>query len=154
MPSLWNSSVLGLTALTMGLVGCADKPASNGPETSPPPATATADTHGGRDHGGHAHPSEGPHHGELIELGNEEYHAELLHTDTELTIYMLDGAATQPVPIEATALTINMTHNEVPKQFSLDAVPDRATSRRVRASPSATPAATRGWKRCRQSPKE
>jgi hypothetical protein len=30
-------------------------------------------------HAGHAHPSHGPHGGDLIELGNEEYHAELVH---------------------------------------------------------------------------
>ena len=42
------------------------------------------------DHG-HAHPSEGPHHGALIELGKEDYHAEIVHdekTDT-VTIYIL-----------------------------------------------------------------
>jgi hypothetical protein len=30
-------------------------------------------------HAGHAHPTHGPHGGDLIELGNEEYHAELVH---------------------------------------------------------------------------
>lgn len=30
-------------------------------------------------HAEHAHPSEGPHHGDLVELGNEEFHAEVVH---------------------------------------------------------------------------
>lgn len=30
-------------------------------------------------HAGHAHPTHGPHGGDLIELGNEQYHAELVH---------------------------------------------------------------------------
>ena len=29
----------------------------------------------------HDHPSEGPHHGSLIELGKEAYHAELVHDE-------------------------------------------------------------------------
>ena len=114
---------LTLTALTaLCAVGCTNEVSSDGPETSSPPATV--DTHG--DHGGHAHPSEGPHHGGLIELGNEEYHAELLHddeTDT-VTIYILDGSAAKQVPIDATEISINAKHDGQPEQFALTAEPD------------------------------
>ena len=60
------------------------------------------------DHAGHGHPSEGPHHGGLIELGNEEYHAELVHDDDAgtVTLYILDGGVTKQVPIDATEITI------------------------------------------------
>ena len=63
--------------IALGLAGCggasSDKAAStSNAETSGPPATVEA---------GHAHPSEGPHGGSLIELGNEEYHAELVHDE-------------------------------------------------------------------------
>lgn len=74
--------------------------------------------------GGHDHPSEGPHHGTLIELGNEEYHAELIHDETTVTVYVLDKTAKQSVPIEAADLTINLVHDGKPTQFKLAASPD------------------------------
>ena len=49
----------------------------------------------------HAHPSEGPHHGTLVELGNEEFHAEVVHDDKSVTVYVLDAGATKAVPIDA-----------------------------------------------------
>ncbi|MCE2751496.1 MAG: hypothetical protein LW720_06355 [Pirellula sp.] len=69
------------------LVGCdkvGSKPeSSNTPASSlsmdmPPPATVEI----------HAHPSEGPHHGSLVELGKEEFHAELVHDSKSVTIYI------------------------------------------------------------------
>jgi len=110
---------LGLTAGAMLLVGCADDSTTTGPNTSSSPATVD-------DHAEHAHPSEGPHHGGLIELGNEEYHAELVHDEDagSVTIYILDGAATTQVPIDAKEITINAKHDGKPEQFSLSASPD------------------------------
>ena len=74
----------------------------------------------------HDHPSEGPHHGSLIELGNEEYHAELVHDDEAetVTIYILDGAAKNTVPIEATKIMVNLKHDGKPEQFQLTAAAD------------------------------
>lgn len=117
------SSVLTLSFALLSLiaVGCSDENAP-GPDTVAPPNTPdTTD-----DHAGHAHPTEGPHHGDLIELGNEEYHAEILHDDDTgaITIYVLDGGATEQVPIEATEVTINATHDGKPEQFKLAAQPD------------------------------
>ncbi len=83
----------------------------------PPPPTVDA-------HAGHAHPTEGPHHGDLIELGNEEYHGELLHDAQSVTIYILNGAADKQVPIDATEVTINTKHDGQPEQFKLAAKPD------------------------------
>lgn len=85
---------------------------SGGPITTPPPPTVGT------------HPTHGPHGGELIELGNEEYHAELIHDDASVTIYILDGAATTAVPIEATEIHVNLKHDGQPEQFILAAVPD------------------------------
>lgn len=74
----------------------------------------------------HAHPSEGPHGGSLTELGNEEYHAEIVHDDAAgtVTIYMLDSAAKEMVPIESTELTINLKHDGRGEQFKLMASAD------------------------------
>ena len=95
--------------------GCAD------PISELPPATMD-------DHDDHAHPSEGPHHGDLVELGNEEYHAEVVHNEGAGTveIYILNGAAAKQVAIDATELTINVTHDGKPEQFILTAKPDKA----------------------------
>jgi hypothetical protein len=72
------------------------------------------------------HPTEGPHHGSLIELGNEEYHAELVHDDEAgtVTIYILDSSAKRAVPIAAQEVTINLKHDGRPAQFKLAASPD------------------------------
>jgi hypothetical protein len=72
----------------------------------------------------HSHPTEGPHHGTLIELGKEEYHAELVHDDKTVTIYILDGAAKAAVPIDSQELVINLVHDGKPEQFKLPASPD------------------------------
>jgi len=124
MTSLRTTFVLGLSVLAIGFAGCAqdtEETAANGPETSGPPATV--DTHEGHDH---AHPSEGPHHGDLVELGNEEYHAEVVHDEDKnvLEIYILDSSATKQVAIEATQLSINLTHDGRPEQFTLTAQAD------------------------------
>lgn len=74
----------------------------------------------------HEHPTEGPHHGSLIELGNEEYHAELLHDEQAgtITVYILDSAGKQAVPVDAKELTINLSHDGQAEQFSLAASPE------------------------------
>ena len=80
--------VVFVSLFTISFVGCAsdsDTDSSN-VETSAPPETVGP-------HAGHAHPTHGPHQGDLIELGNEEYHAELLHEEDSVTIYILNGAA-------------------------------------------------------------
>lgn len=101
------------TALLM-FVGC------GGPAGGPAGGAATAEKHDDHDH-----PSEGPHHGELIELGKEEYHAEMVHDDEQhtVTIYMLDSAAKSAVPIEATSLALNLLAGGKPQQYALAAKP-------------------------------
>ena len=74
----------------------------------------------------HAHASEGPHHGVLVELGKEEYHVEVTHDATSVTLYVLDSSAKQPVPIDASQVTINVLHDGAPEQFVLPASPDAA----------------------------
>ncbi|MEX2170824.1 MAG: hypothetical protein WD851_16020 [Pirellulales bacterium] len=110
---------LSVTTLVVGLTlagcGSADKeqPADPG--------------HGEAGHDEHAHPTTGPHGGSLIELGNEEYHAELVHDDAAgtVTIYVLDSAAKASVPIDATDVTINLTHDGQGEQFKLTASADQ-----------------------------
>jgi len=109
-----NCLVPVLFAVSIALTGC-------GSQTEAP-----SDSHEGHDDHAHAHPSEGPHHGSLIELGNEEYHAELVHDEAtnSVTIYVLDSSAKKSVPIDATELLVNLSHDGEAEQFSLSADPD------------------------------
>ncbi len=102
-------AVIGLTT-----TGC------GGPTGS---SSTKVDNHAG--HAGHDHPSEGPHGGELIDLGKDEYHAELVHDDAThtITIYVLDGSAKVAMPIEATEMALNLLVDGKPQQFKLPAKP-------------------------------
>jgi hypothetical protein len=111
-----NGITLGISLAAISLLGCG----KNGEEgTSPaksPPAAVDE----------HAHPSHGPHEGSLIELGNEEYHAELVHDERAetVTIFILDSSALAAVSIEATELLVNLSHDGEAEQFRLAAEPD------------------------------
>ena len=140
-------AILAMAAFTVS--GCADP--SNSEQFSE--VTAHDNEHPDQDsHAGHAHPTHGPHGGDLIELGNEEYHAELVHPHghdddahqkkeadvaqddddhaahehAEITIYILDGAAKNAVSIAASEVTLNLTHDGKPEQFKLAASPEES----------------------------
>jgi hypothetical protein len=74
-------------------------------------------------HAEHDHPTTGPHGGEIIELGNEEYHAELTH-ENEAVVYLLDGSAKAAAPVDASEVTINLSHDGKGEQFRLAASRD------------------------------
>jgi hypothetical protein len=116
LKSQWMTVAGGLLLAATLAVGCNQN--ASGPAA--PPAN------GGDDHADHARPTEGPHGGGLIELGNEEYHAELVHDEQggTVTIYILDAETKTAVPIDATELTINLKHDGQAEQFKLAASPD------------------------------
>jgi hypothetical protein len=101
--------------LVIALTGCGGK------ATPPKPANNAEKEH---EHA-HAHPTEGPHKGHLIELGEEEYHAELVHDDATKTIsvYILDKNVEKAVPIAATELMLNLVVDGKPQQVKLVAAP-------------------------------
>lgn len=100
------------------LAGCGTDPDSS----KAPSPSSTAESHDDD----HAHPEEGPHHGHLVELGNEEYHAEVVHDDSATVIvYILDGSGRKAVPIESPHVAINLTHQGKAEQFKLAASPDK-----------------------------
>lgn len=93
-------------------------------ETSAPATGGHDDSHSD-EHAGHEHPTHGPHGGDLVELGEEDYHAEIVHTDNdELVVYILSSDAKTAVPIEATEVVINAVHDGQPEQFKLAASAD------------------------------
>lgn len=63
----------------------------------------------------------GPNAGELIELGDEEYHAELLQTPEGevVTVFVLDKEAKNAVPTATDAVLIRMTLTDAPVEFRL-----------------------------------
>jgi hypothetical protein len=72
----------------------------------------------------HAHPEHGPHGGELIELGKEAFHGELVRGQGGIAIFVLDSSATKPVPIASEKLTVSLKHEGQVKTFDLAANPD------------------------------
>ena len=112
----YRFTIASAALFAIASVGCGYKPADvSGDLSGDESAEMVADMH--------HHPSEGPHHGTLVELGNEEFHAEVVHDDTSVTIYVLDSGATQAVPIDAPEVTINLLHDGTPEQFKLPASP-------------------------------
>lgn len=104
--------------LVLGLYGCSGPSPATSNQAKPNPTVETEEA----GHG-HAHSSEGPHGGSLIELGDEAYHAELVHDDAAgtVTVYVLDSTAQAEVPIEAPEVTINIKHEGHGEQFKLAA---------------------------------
>lgn len=105
-----------IVSALIGLVGCSDDKKTADVKAS----TAHTDEH--------AHPSTGPHGGQLIELGKEEYHVEMLHDDAAgiVTFYVLDGAAKAASPIDTAELTVNLKHDGKAEQFKVAPKPDAA----------------------------
>lgn len=111
------SLVCSLAVFGSFTTGCGGPNAASKPNGVAPKAD-----HGHEDHD---HPSEGPHHGHLIELGQEEYHAELTHDDATktVTVYLLDDHAKGAVAIADPEVVLNLVANSKPLQVKLAAAP-------------------------------
>lgn len=124
-----NTGLIRLSvALGLCLTGCTGStpaPSGGGGVAVSPTTVTEVDDHG-HGHDEHGHPTEGPHHGVLAELGNEEFHAEVVHDDTTgmVTVYLLDGHAEKSVTTTATELVINLKHGDTPEQYNLVALPE------------------------------
>jgi hypothetical protein len=112
-------TLLGITS------GCSETPPKGKPADGKPVAKSSGAA--AHDHDEHGHPSAGPHGGHLIELGKEEYHAEIVHDDDAgtVTIYILDQDAKDAVAIDAEELRINLKHDGKGEQFTLTADPQK-----------------------------
>jgi hypothetical protein len=71
------------------------------------------------------HPTQGPHQGELLEIGKEEYHAELLVDESkkQLLIYLLEKDGKSSVAIDAPFVMINFLAAGKPVQIELKSIP-------------------------------
>ena len=109
-------SVLLALVVSVGLItGCGEKKTTKASKEG----TKTAKNHE------HEHEHEGPHGGHVIDLGNGAYHAELTHDDAtkSVAIYLLDANLKKPVPTTEKEITINLTVDGKPQQYTLPAAP-------------------------------
>jgi hypothetical protein len=111
----WVCTSIALS--TIMLLGCSTD------SGSPPQAKTGQDDQGSA----HAHPSKGPHGESLIELGNDDFHAELVRDGEagQIEIYLLDATVSVAVPIEAAEVTVNLRRDGEAHQFQVAA---RATA--------------------------
>ncbi|SFI90858.1 hypothetical protein [Planctomicrobium piriforme] len=75
----------------------------------------------------HDHGEKGPHGGNLIALGDEEFHAEIVVNEktNTLAIYLLDSTAKKTVVSNSTEAFVNLKHGGKPVQFKLPALPQQ-----------------------------
>lgn len=75
----------------------------------------------------HAHATKGPHKGSLIELGEEEYHAEIVHDEEmgRVTIFLLGSDAKTVVATDAKEVAINAKVKGKAVQMKLKAAPQK-----------------------------
>jgi hypothetical protein len=73
----------------------------------------------------HEH-EQGPHGGHLVELGEEEYHAEVVFDpkSSKITLYTLDSTAKKPVPIDAAEIKLELVIGGQPKSLAAKAAPE------------------------------
>lgn len=122
---LLGVKLLLISSVCVCLAGCSGGGSQSDSSDDANQADTAAHGESAHDHSSHAaHPEHGPHEGELIELGNEAFHAEMKHENDRLAIYVLDSTATQSVPIDAAMLTISLKLDGNVKSFDLPASPD------------------------------
>lgn len=119
---------LSLFALTIALVGC--KTSSDESTDTNTDSVVASDAPIIMDEmppmldDAHGHPEHGPHGGELVELGKEAFHAELVHGESGISMYVLDGSATKLVPIPSEKLVVSLQHEGQVATFDLTANPE------------------------------
>lgn len=75
------------------------------------------------DHSGHGHGAHGPNGGDIVEVGNEEFHAEVVVDEDEqrIDVFILGSDAKTAKPIAASEIAISFKHGEEVEEFKLAA---------------------------------
>lgn len=94
----FNYIALLTLAIVGGAIGC-----GNAPDYKP-----VQEVKKGQPLPDHDHGAKGPHGGGIVELGNEEYHAEIVvdHDSHVVAVYVLGKDAKTAEPVAATELTV------------------------------------------------
>ena len=110
---IWKNVALTVlvSAVSVWLAGC--NPAAP-PSSTSGSGTTDSHEHEGHGHEGHDHAHHGPHGGDIMAIGEEQYHAEWKHDDATgtVTFYILDAEAKKEVPIAAEKITIDVKLGE------------------------------------------
>jgi len=93
--------------LIVAFCSCAGLVSAQAPKAAPPAE--------------HVHPAHGPHGGDLIELGKEEYHLELLHDEKAgvLAFFLLDSSAKKMLASPAKEIYVNVKAAGKGKQYKI-----------------------------------
>lgn len=114
-------------------LGCLP-PAENIQTSKPIPAVSKEHDHASHE-GAHHHYGLGPNGGSVVELGEDEYHAELVfdHDVHAITVYLLGADAKSPVPSMSPDVTLSLDQGKsaVLKASPLDGETDGHSSRYV-----------------------
>lgn len=108
------------TWATSFVVGCFLLTASvSGQQKAVPPTVPTGD------HAEHDHAAHGPHDGELLEVGKEEFHVELIVDEAkkQMVVYLLDKEVKTYVAIDSPFVAVNLLVNGKPAQVKLKPMP-------------------------------
>ncbi len=86
---------------------------------------------GGNEHEGHDHAAHGPHEGELLDVGKEEYHVELCIDEAkkQMVVYLLDKQVKSYVAIDAPFLAVNLKMKGKPVQAKLKPIPQETDNK-------------------------
>ena len=131
MRSFWGIMLLSVS-VCVSLSGCSG--GSDGEtRTFDPKKDTSHDAEHGHVHGhehGHGH---GPNGGDLIELGEEEFHAEALFDEDhhKVVLFILDGEAKKAVPIEAKEIVVELPGKDAAVTYTLAAVPQEGDAERT-----------------------
>ena len=105
-----SSPIIGLLALTLAAAnGCT--PAKSEYQSARHVSSDTSSRHDHDDHsGGHVHYGAGPHGGSIVELGGDDYHAELVidHDAHLVKVYLLASDAKTPLATNANRVTLSI----------------------------------------------
>ena len=109
-------------AVMIGLSGCGGQQGGDYRTFDAKKDTSHDAEHGHAHEHGHEH---GPHEGELIELGEEEYHAEVVFDEEKhkVVLYFLGSDAKTAVPIEAKDIVVELPGKEAAVTHTLAAAP-------------------------------
>ncbi len=107
---LLNGMLAGLFVVG---IGCGSKPDEDYKKFKPSEAKPLVEDHG--------HGQKGPNGGEIVELGDEDFHAEVVLDEKkgEMSIYILGRDAKTAKPIEATELVLSFKHGDKSEDFKL-----------------------------------
>ncbi len=126
--TIWISGLAILAWMLVTIAGCTSKPGASAQEDK----TVAS----GSETKSHEHQGEGPHHGILVEWGQDEYHAEFTvdHLNRQAVVYVLDGQAQGAAAVEPDKIsdvTVNLANVSPPLTLELKHDPKKSDGKGI-----------------------